>query len=273
MAATYGLNFRRILIMKITQLIGFTLLSTLAVTSCSENKSTTSTSGMDASQNQTSNKSSGEVKGAKFFVGALTETFNAGGYTYANVETSEGSIWAAGPVTPLKKGDKISFASKMLMKNFTSKAMKRDFKEIYFVKSFTVNGERIGKLPMASIVDTTKKNPHQNTNKQHTSIIIKPMKKADKGQDIAELIAKAKSFRGKTVIVRGQVTKVTANILGANWIHIRDSSTQQDLTITTSNTAKTGDIVLVKGKLALQKDFGKGFIINRVIADAKVKVE
>lgn len=262
--------------MKTKQIMSLVLLSTFVVSGCSDNKSTT-TSESDTANNQALINSN-QVTGAEFFVGALAETFNAGGYTYANISTDNGDVWAAGPVTPLKKGDKISFSSKMLMKNFTSKAMKRDFKEIYFVKYFTVNGLRVGAMPMASmpkasIVDATKKNPHKNAGKQHTSIEIKPMKKADKGQDIAEIIAKANTLRGKTVTVRGQVTKVTSNILGANWIHIRDSSTQQDLTITTSNTAKTGDIILVKGKLALQKDFGKGFIINRVIADAKVKVE
>lgn len=273
MVTPHGLIFRRILIMKTTQLISFALLSTLAIAGCSDEKSPTTTAGFNASQNQAAKKNSGEVKGAKFFAGALTETFNAGGYTYANVSTTDGDIWAAGPVTDLKKGDKISFASKMLMKNFTSKSMKRDFKEIYFVKSFTVNGERLGKLPMTSVVDTTKKNPHKNSSKHLANIKLKPMNKADKGQNIAELIAKAKSFRGKTVIVRGQVTKVTPNILGANWLHIRDNSTKQDLIITTSDTTKTGDIILVKGKLALQKDFGKGFVIDRVIADANIQVE
>ena len=266
--------------MKTKQLISFALLSTFIVSGCSDNKSTATTADMDAAMNQTA-MNADQITGAQFFVGALAETFNAGGYTYAKVSTSDGEVWAAGPVTTLKEGDKISFASKMLMKNFTSKSMKREFKEIYFVKVFTVNGLRVGAMPMANNMagnmsgSMPKTSPHmnQNTAKQHTAIAIKPMKKAAKGQDIAEIIAKAKTLRGKTVNVRGQVTKVTTNILGANWIHIRDSSTKQDLTITTSDLAKAGDIILVKGKLSLKKDFGKGFVIDRVIADAKVKVE
>lgn len=277
-----GINRKKELIMKTKQLISFALLSTFVVSGCSDNKATATKPEADAAMNHTAINAD-QVTGAKFFVGALAETFNAGGYTYARLSTSDGEVWAAGPVTALKEGDKVSFASKMLMKNFTSKSTQRDFKEIYFVKAFTVNGIRVGGMPMASMsktsmpkasmVDTTQKNPHKNASNQQTNIKLKPIKKAAKGQDIAEIIAKANTLRDKTVTVRGQVTKVTSNILGANWLHIRDSSTKQDLIVTTSDSTKTGDIILVKGKLALNKDFGKGFVIGRVIADANVKVE
>lgn len=260
--------------MKTKQLISTALLAAIFLSGCSEDKAVLS----EAEKLQVT-KEMEKIKGADYFIGSLTETFNAGGYTYAKLSTAKGDIWAAGPVTKLNKGDKISFASKMLMKNFRSKSTERDFKEIYFAKSFTVNGKRTGMMPTAKTsTSVIKKNPHNNASMPHSQTmsstpLIKPIKKAAKGQDIAEIIAKENTFRGKTVIVRGQVTKVTSNILGANWVHIRDSSTQQDLTITTSDITKTGDIVLVKGKLALNKDFGKGFVIGRVVADASVKVE
>jgi len=99
------------------------------------------------------------------------------------------------------------------------------------------------------------------------------MKKAENGQSIADIIANIKTFRDKTVTVRGQVTKVTPNILGTNWIHIRDNSTPQDLTITSSGTTNVGDIILAKGKLVLSKDFGKGFVMDRVVDNAAIKIE
>ena len=274
--------FYRELKMKTKQLISLELLVALllallmafSVSGCSEDKAVLT----EAEKLQVT-KEMGQIKGAEYFVGSLTETFNAGGYSYAKLSTAKGDIWAAGPITKLNKDDKVSFSSKMLMKNFRSKSTERDFKEIYFAKSFTVNGKRTGMIPMAKTSTTvTKKNPHNNASMPHgqamsSTPLIKPIEKATKGHDIAEIIAKANTLRGKTVIVRGQVTKVTSNILGANWVHIRDSSTEQDLTITTSGTTKTGDIVLVKGTLSLNKDFGKGFVIGRVIADASVKVE
>jgi len=270
--------FYRELKMKIKQLISLELLVALLVafyvSGCSEDKAVLT----EAEKLQVA-KEMEKIKGADYFVGSLTETFNAGGYTYAKLSTPKGDIWSAGPVTKLNKGDKISFASKMLMKNFRSKSTERDFKEIYFAKSFTVNGKRTGLMPMAKTsTSTAKKNPHNNSAMPHSQAmssmpLIKPIKKAAKGQDIAEIIAKENTLRGKTVIVRGQVTKVTSNILGANWVHIRDSSTQQDLTLTTSGTTKTGDIILVKGIFSVNKDFGKGFVIDRVIADAKIKIE
>lgn len=280
--------------MKTNQLIGLLLFSSLGISACSDNKP----EAMDAKNLQVTEEMK-KISGAEYFVGSLMETFNAGGYTYAKILTTKGNVWAAGPTTTLANGDKISFSSKMLMNNFYSKAKKRDFKEIYFVKGFTVNGMNMALKPKMTMPETTmpatimaktgmsksnmpmdagKMNPHANKGMPHAKAKLnlpplKPMKKAAKGQDINEIIVNAKSFKGKQVVVRGQVTKVTTNILGANWIHIRDSSTNDDLTITTSGTTKTGDIVLVKGTLSLDKDFGKGFVIGRVIADANVKVE
>jgi len=262
-----------------TQLItGFTLFATLIMAGCSDDKSTTTTSG---ESNTLSSENVGKVQGSKYFVGELSETFNAGGYTYVNVATLEGAVWAAGPVTALKKGDKISFASKMLMKNFRSKALDRDFKEIYFAKSFTVNGIIMGATPKAGMdsnkmAGEAKKNPHSTGSmyaNTQVAMLLKLMNKAENGQSIADIIANIKIFRDKTVTVRGQVTKVTPNILGTNWIHIRDNSTSQDLTITSSGTTNVGDIILAKGKLVLGKDFGKGFVMERVVDNAAIKIE
>lgn len=270
--------------MKTQKFIGLVLLTTMVasglVSGCSDKKSTSTKSDSEVANNALS-KNQNQVQGARFFVGELSETFNAGGYTYVNVATSAGNIWAAGPITALKKGDKLSFASKMLMKNFRSTALKRDFKEIYFVKVFTVNGIRMDSAPKAAMysdnkVDDVKNNPHNSGSMSATTqaaVALKPVKKAAKGQSIADIIANANTFRDKTVTVRGQVTKVTPNILGTNWIHIRDNSTAQDLTITSSGTTKVGDIILVKGKLVLGKDFGKGFVMERVVDNAAIKVE
>ena len=68
--------------------------------------------------------------------GKVTDIIKASGYTYAEVDTGKKKVWAAGPVTPLKAGDMIGFSTRMPMKNFHSKSMKRDFPIIYFVDRF-----------------------------------------------------------------------------------------------------------------------------------------
>lgn len=68
--------------------------------------------------------------------GKVTDIIDVTGYTYAEVDTGKEKVWAAGPVTPLKIGDMISFQTKMPMVNFHSTSMDRDFPILYFVRCF-----------------------------------------------------------------------------------------------------------------------------------------
>ncbi len=72
--------------------------------------------------------------------GEVLETFDASTFTYVQIKTSNGLVWAAGPVTAIKKGDTVSFDGKTPMENFHSKSLNRSFEMIYFANSFKVNG-------------------------------------------------------------------------------------------------------------------------------------
>jgi len=72
--------------------------------------------------------------------GEMVETFDASSFTYVNIKTANGSIWAAGPVTKFTKGDMVSFSAKTPMSNFHSSSLNRTFDLIYFVNKFSVNG-------------------------------------------------------------------------------------------------------------------------------------
>ena len=64
--------------------------------------------------------------------------------------------------------------------------------------------------------------------------------------------------------------------MGKNWLHIQDGTGAEgtnDLTVTTSGTAKVGDTVLVSGVLVTDKDFGYGYKYAVLIEDAQVTVE
>jgi len=103
------------------------------------------------------------------------------------------------------------------------------------------------------------------------------IKKAESGT-VAEIIGKRASLGGKPVTFRGKVMKFSPMIMGKNWIHVQDgsgdaTSKSNDLTITTMDTAKVGDVVVVNGKVAVNKDFGAGYSYEIIIEDAKIKVE
>jgi hypothetical protein len=208
-----------------------------------------------------STKNSVQHNGA--YSGTLLETLNAGGYTYVKIDYNNEPTWAAGPVTILKKGDMIGFNARMPMLNFHSKTLNRDFETIYFVDHFTVNGKRSLTAKKQNSLD-----PHASTKPQPKSISLKSFSKAENGQTIAEILHN-KSAKTR-VQIRGQVSKFTAGVMGKNWIHIRDKSTDKDLTITTDATVAIDEVIFIEGNITLNKDFGYGYVYDVIIEDAKI---
>ncbi len=194
--------------------------------------------------------------------GKVTDIIDVTGYTYAEVDTGKGKVWAAGPPTPLKKGDMIAFSSQMPMQNFHSKSLGRDFPIIYFINRYVTNKET-----------STTASPHDQIKPQQIIEPIKGIGKVEGGYTIAEIYTDKKNLNGKTIRVRGQVTKFSARIMGKNWLHIRDSSTLDDLTITTDGTIAVGDVVIAEGKLELEKDYGYGYLYPVILEDATVTKE
>lgn len=128
-------------------LASFALLAALMVTGCTEDK-TAAKSTETTTTKTTIPQQNAAAPDASMVSGKTIETFDAGGFTYVQITTSKDSIWAAGPLTPIKKDDNVSFSRNMLMKNFHSKTLNRDFEGIYFVDRFTVNGETSAPMQM-----------------------------------------------------------------------------------------------------------------------------
>jgi len=209
--------------------------------------------------------------------GKVTETFDVSGYTYAEVDDGKKKVWAAGPVTQLKPGDMIAFSSDMPMQNYRSKSMERDFSIIYFVERFISDKQMPSTTAGATTVDTAIDDataaPHDFLKKGQAAKLVKEIKKAEGGNTIAEIHKQKQQLNGKTIRVRGLVTKVTNQVMGKNWLHVRDSSTLEDLTITTMGTAAIDDVVVIEGRLELDKDFGYGYVYPVIVEDASVVKE
>ena len=102
--------------------------------------------------------------------------------------------------------------------------------------------------------------------------------KAEGGKTVAEVFAERDALAGKPVTFRGKVVKTNADIMGKNWLHVRDGSGAEgtnDLTITTApgTMPNVGDTVLVTGNVSLNKDFGMGYAYDVLVEDAQVTVE
>ena len=64
--------------------------------------------------------------------GVITETMNAAGYTYLQLENKGERTWVAIPATKVSTGDEITCLPGMEMRNFESKTLNRTFDTIIF---------------------------------------------------------------------------------------------------------------------------------------------
>jgi hypothetical protein len=120
-------------------------------------------------------------------------------------------------------------------------------------------------------------NPHgMNAQSQGSKVAVEKIDvKIDPCKDcikIADLLENKKTYSGKSIKVTGKVTKYNPEIMGKNWIHIQDGSEFEgvfDLTITTDQKVEIGDIITFEGKIALDKDFGYGYLYNVLMEEGK----
>ena len=93
---------------------------------------------------------------------------------------------------------------------------------------------------------------------------------------VAEIMSKSAELKDKTVVVRGKVVKYNAEIMGKNWVHLRDGSGSaadgtNDILVTTKGRTNVGDIVTAKGVVRTDKDFGAGYTYKVLIEEATLR--
>ena len=198
--------------------------------------------------------------------GSVSNVIDVPGYTYVEVETADGIVWVAAPSVPVQVGEPVSFSTGMPMQDFYSKTLEREFEVLYFVDRF------ISSEGTASI-DSDAAAAHGRVANQATAPTVEKVEKAEGGYTIADIYSRGDDLRGEPMRVRGQVVKFTVGVMNTNWIRIKDGSTADDLVIPTDATVAVNDIVLVEGRLELNKDLGQGYVIPAILEDAEITVE
>src|SRR4029077_9763026 len=107
----------------------------------------------------------------------------------------------------------------------------------------------------------------QHMTTANTADVKVPKADGANAKTIAELWSGKDTLKGKPVVVRGKVVKSLSGIMGKNWIHLRDGSSDKDITVTTDAVANVGDVVVVSGVLSVDKDFGAGYTYPVIIED------
>jgi hypothetical protein len=196
------------------------------------------------------------------------EVIQTSNYTYVRVSENDKDYWCAIERAEIREGGTYYWSQGAEMNEFTSKELKRTFRSIFFIQDFTdkpiTSNAQPAQKPLTSMAG-------KQTAPEYPGIVVP---KAQGGVTVAELYAGEKTYNGKNVKVSGKVVKFSAAIMKKNWVHIQDGTKangKYDLTVTTQDSVKVGDIVTFEGVAAFNKDVGAGYFYEVLIVDAKLK--
>jgi hypothetical protein len=207
------------------------------------------------------------VEGPDHVSGVVREAIASAGFVYLRLETPGGEEWAAvqgDAAPPIGSGVTIHVAT--TVSGFHARSIDRTFDTLHF-GSFEGEGEAAhtsaplnrgaGPTPLA------------------TNLVDFVRSSGGSARSVADIYAARGSLGGQSVTVRGEVVKYTAGVMGKNWIHLRDGSGtsaagNDDITITTLDSAEVGSLVTATGVLRLDRDFGSGYAYPVIIEDARL---
>ena len=225
-------------------------------------------------------KSTKDTTPKGIFYGKILEIKDAMGYKYLKVDENGKTLWVAIANAPVKIGEKIGYDKKTVMKNFKSKTLKREFKEVIFASEVYLATKVKAIKTMKDMLGLSKKDPHKGMgigkSPKKDEKPAKPFVKKDT-YTIAEIHMWRKSLSGQTLKIKGKVFKVSRGIMKLDWVHLGDGSGDEkkltdDLVFTASKSdVKAGDMVVGTGKVVVDKDFGYGYFYRVIIQDASFK--
>jgi hypothetical protein len=249
--------------------------------------------------------------------GEVLEVLPVSKYTYLRLRGSQGEVWAAVPSAPVVVGSRVTIADATRMDDFKSATLGRTFKIIYFGTLGAGAGDALApKYPVDDLAAVDPDEPlppgHPDVGENSapnsmardpdtlppghpdlgTDGALSPSAKGDaplatpqiaraSGADahvIAELVGKPHRFAGQRIRVRGQVTRVTPDVQGRTFFHLRDGNLSGggpigDLVVTSRAEPKRGQVATFEGTLRADVDIGIGYKYSVLLEDAVVLAE
>jgi hypothetical protein len=212
--------------------------------------------------------------------GVVEEVIQVPNYTYLRLQTATGEEWAAvNSTTDAVKGQSAVVGQATLMTGFASSTLKRTFDRIWFgnlqggAGAPAMGGAMGG--PPAPAGSAPAAGGFLRPGSGATAGAMAAIQKADGplGLRVSDVYGERGALAGKTVRVKGKVTKVTL-VQGVNYLHLQDGSgttaaANDDLTVVTKAEVKADAVVTLEGTVAVDKDYGAG-PRPVVLDDAKV---
>ncbi|MCD6293302.1 MAG: DNA-binding protein [Deltaproteobacteria bacterium] len=220
---------------------------------------------------------------------------DSGWFTYVLLDTENGEKWVAAPKTVVTVGQSAAFAPGMVMRNFKSETLGRTFSEVIF--SSGVAGASGGKSMMSAASGACPSGKESSGGSASAGMgsmggmgamkssgrVVVPqvdlkLEKApgENAYTVSEIYQQGTVLNKKKVVVRGKVVKISANIMGKNWIHLQDGTGKpeagtHDLVFTSQQKPTVGEIVVAEGVLAADKDFGAGYRYEVIVEESQFR--
>lgn len=175
------------------------------------------------------------------------------GRSYLDIQEGPYRFWVSVPQGAYKVGDHVLLGKGPLQSGVRSEANGRTFEELTVVEQVAVVDEA-------------------------TALAAARLPVAEGGLDIAGLYARRAELAGQPVKIRGRVVRVSKNVFGTNWYHLRDGTRgpgegEDDLTVTSTLELPVGAVVLASGPLTIDHDLGFGYFYPAILRDATVVLE
>lgn len=178
-------------------------------------------------------------------------------YVYLHVKEGEDHYWIATIKQAVKVGETYFYREGLLKTNFKSAEYDRTFDKLYLVSNIVPADHGNQSSEPANLQATV---PTTTSEKVERRGSVK----------IADLVAKPEKYEGKTIKVSGKCVKINPNIMGRNWIHLNDGSTDYDLVVTSNDFVSVGQTVTMTGTVVLNKDLGAGYFYDILLEDGVV---
>lgn len=196
----------------------------------------------------------------------VEEVLNTDKYTYLNVTENGKKYWVAVSKREAAVGDTFYFKGGLLKKNFQSREFNRVFETVYLVSN-------IWKNPGESGSETgVEKALNKSPGGESVDLEVGNIQPAEGAIKLSELFSNKEKYKDKLVKITGKCVKVNPMIMNRNWVHVKDSSSDDmDLTVTTTENIPLGAVVTLEGTIALDRDFGAGYRYDIIMEGAVLK--
>ncbi len=184
-------------------------------------------------------------------------------YVYLKVIEDGREYWVATSKGHFEVGKDYFYKSGIYKRHFKSTEYNRIFEELYLVSSIVPadHSQMAGAQAEGVAEQATALSSEE----------IRKMVEVPGSIKIGELLANPGKYAGKEVQISGLCTKVNPNIMGRNWLHLKDGSKDSyDFVVTSSTLVPEGHVVTMRGVVAVNKDFGAGYRYELIVENAEI---